>query len=67
MSTDNKSPPLGRIEQLAENLRCAARNVTNDMVETPGGDAYEYRGGTNSVEALIEALNDLEHFQAGWR
>jgi hypothetical protein len=66
-TTANKSPPLGRIGQLAENLRCAARNVANEMVETPGGDAYEYRGGTNAVDTLIEALNDLEHFQAGWR
>ena len=58
---------LGRIGQLAENLRCAARAVTDDLVETPAADAYEYRGSTNSVEWLIEALNDLEHLQAGWK
>lgn len=59
-------PDLGRIGRLAEELRCAARSVVGDMVKTPGGDAYEYRGSTNSVEWLIEALNNLEHFQAGW-
>ena len=60
-------PPLGRIGQLAEELRRAARAVTDDMVTSPGGDAYEYRGSTMSVEWLLTALNDLEHFQAGWR
>lgn len=57
---------LGRIGALAESLRMAARHVTNDMHQTPGGDAYEYRGSTNAVEELLERLNDLEHFQAGW-
>jgi hypothetical protein len=52
---------------LAENLRCAARTVTDGLKLTPGGDAYEYIGSTNAVEALIKALNDLEHFQAGWK
>lgn len=66
MSKDNP-PPLGRIGQLAEELRRAARAVTDDMVTSPGGDAYEYRGSTMSVEWLLAALNDLEHFQAGWR
>jgi len=65
--TTNPVPDLGRIGALAEDLRCAARAVTNDMVQSPSGDAYEYRGSTNSVEWLIEALNNLEHFQAGWR
>jgi hypothetical protein len=60
-------PNLGRIGTLAEELRCAARAVTNDMRLLPGGDAYEYRGSTNDVEWLIEALNALEHFQAGWK
>jgi hypothetical protein len=32
----------------------------------PGGDAYEYRGSTDAVDELIEQLNALEHFQAGW-
>ena len=59
-------PDLGRIGALAEQLRCAGRAVTNDMVQTPGGDAYEYRGSTTNVDWLIEALNNLEHFQAGW-
>ena len=58
--------PLGRIGQLAENLRIAARLVTDGMRPTPGGDAYEYVGSTNGVDALIDALNALEHFQAGW-
>lgn len=40
------APDLGRIGQLAEELRCAARSVTGDMVQTPAGDAYEYRGST---------------------
>jgi hypothetical protein len=65
--TPKSAPDLGRIGALAEQLRCAARAVTNDMVQSPGGDAYEYRGSTNSVEWLIEALNNLEDFQAGWR
>lgn len=60
------APDLGRIGRLAENLRCAGRAVTDGMIKTPGGDAYEYCGSTSSVEWLIEALNDLEHFQAGW-
>ena len=59
-------PHLGRIGQLAEDLRCAARSVTNDMRMTPGGDAFEYRGSTSAVIDLIDKLNALEHFQAGW-
>ena len=59
-------PDLGRIGDLAESLRAAARNVTNEMLLAPGEDAYEYRGSTGAVDALIEALNELEHFQAGW-
>lgn len=59
-------PDLGRIGKLAEDMRTAARSVTNDMHLTPGGDAYEYRGSTNAVEDLVTALNALEHFQAGW-
>ena len=61
------APNLGRIGKLADDLRFAARMVTNDMRRTPGGDAFEYQGSTNAVEALIDAINDLEHFQAGWR
>jgi len=59
--------PLGRIGQLAENLRIAARNVEKGLRLTPGGDAYEYQGSTMDVEDLIARLNDLEHFVAGWR
>lgn len=59
--------PLGRIGQLAENLRISARAVSDGMRLTPGGDAYEYQGSTNDVENLIERLNELEHFNAGWR
>lgn len=62
-----RSPDLGRIGKLADNLRSAGRAVVNGMAQTPGGDAYEYRGSTNDIEWLIEALNDLEHFQAGWK
>jgi hypothetical protein len=62
-----KPHTLGRIGDLADNLRCAARSVTDGLKLTPGGDAYEYIGSTNAVEALIKALNDLEHFQAGWK
>lgn len=65
MSKSTK-PDLGRIGKLAENVRAAARSVINDMHLTAGGDAYEYRGGTGAVDALVEALNALEHFQAGW-
>jgi hypothetical protein len=61
-----KAPDLGRIGRLAENLRAAARNVSNDMRLTPGGDAYEYHGSTDAVDDLIRELNALEHFQAGW-
>jgi hypothetical protein len=57
---------LGRIGQLAEDLRSAARAVTDDMHRTPGGDAFEYRGSTAAVDDLIDALNALEHFFAGW-
>ena len=64
---DQKRPAnLGRIGQLAEDLRCAARRVTDDMRLFPGGDAYEYVGSTIAVDTLIERLNALEHFQAGW-
>lgn len=62
-----KKPDLGRIGALADNLRCAAWGVASRMVITPGGDAYEYRGSTSAVEALMVALNELEEFQAGWR
>ena len=62
----NTTPPLGRIGKLADDLRFAAREVTNDMVRTPGGDAYEYRGSTNAVENLLDRINNLEHFIAGW-
>lgn len=60
------APDLGRIGKLAEEQRSAGRAVVSDMALTPAGDAYEYRGSTDSVEWLIEALNALEHFQAGW-
>ena len=67
---DNKTTrqvtDLGRIGRLAEDLRCAARAVANDLVLLPGGDAYEYQGSTGNVDWLIEALNNLENFQAGW-
>lgn len=66
-TTHRPVPNLGRIGALAERLRCAARDVSNDMRLTPGGDAYEYHGSTNAVEELIAALNALEHFQARWR
>lgn len=59
-------PDLGRIGALAENLRAAARNVASGMHLSAGGDAYEYRGSTSAVDNLIDALNDLENFQAGW-
>lgn len=62
----NTKSHLGRIGALAENLRVAARDVTSEMLLSPGEDAYEYRGSTNAVDALIEALNELEDFQAGW-
>lgn len=59
-------PDLGRIGTLAENLRAAARGVSEKLYLTPGGDAYEYRGSTSAVEFLLETLNELEDFQAGW-
>lgn len=59
-------PDLGRIGALAEDLRAAARSVTSGMHLSAGGDAYEYRGSTSAVDILIDALNDLENFQAGW-
>jgi hypothetical protein len=59
-------PDLGRIGKLAEDVRTVARSVTSGMHLTPGGDAYEYRGSTSDVDALVEALNALEDFQAGW-
>ena len=59
-------PHLGRIGQLAEDLRCAARTVADNMHRSPGGDAFEYRGSTSAVDNLIDKLNALEHFQAGW-
>jgi hypothetical protein len=58
--------PLGRIDALAENIRVHARRVAEDMKLTPGGDAYEYNGTTAAVDDLLEAINELEHFQAGW-
>ena len=63
---NDTEPNLGRIGALAEQLRCAGRAVVSDMRHTPGGDAFEYHGSTNAVEWLIEALNNLEDFQAGW-
>ena len=60
-------PNLGRIGQLAEKLRHAARCVTDDMHRTPGGDAFEYQGSTMDVENLLNAIHDLEHFQAEWK
>ena len=69
---DGKTPKpqrlrtLGRIGVLADDLRAAARLVTDDMHATPGADAYEYRGSATAVEALIEKLNEIEHFAAGW-
>lgn len=50
----------------AEDLRCAAREVSDQMRRTPGGDAFEYHGSTEAVDNLIDKLNALEHFQAGW-
>jgi hypothetical protein len=57
---------LGRIGKLADDLRFAARQVTNEMRLTTGGDAYEYRGSTNAIEDLRDKITDLEHFLAGW-
>ena len=61
-----RAPDLGRIGKLAEDLRCAAREVSDQMRRTPGGDAFEYHGSTAAVDNLIDKLNALEHFQAGW-
>jgi hypothetical protein len=61
-----KKTNLGRIGQLADELRFAAQCVTDEMRRTPGGDAFEYQGSTMAVEDLIEKINALEHFQAGW-
>ena len=66
-SSDAWPPNLGRIGDLANNLRAAAWAVLDDMRRTPGGDAFEYHGSTNSVEMLIAAVNELEHFYNGWR
>ena len=58
--------PLGRIGQLADDLRGAARDVANGLHLTPGGDAYEYQGSTGDVETLLATLNALERFLEGW-
>lgn len=60
-------PDLGRIGKLADDLRFHARMVVKNMHMTPGGDAFDYQGSTNDVKDLINAVNDLEHFQAGWK
>lgn len=62
----DKRPELGRIGQLADDVRWSARAVVDNMHLIPGGDAYEYRGSTMAVDTLLEKLNALEHFQAGW-
>lgn len=62
-----RTPNLGRIGALAENIRLAARLVTNDMHLSPGGDSYEYRGSTVNIDELLIAINDLENFQSWWR
>jgi len=66
MTETTAKPDLGRIGKLAEDIRLAARIVIDGMHRTPGEDAFEYQGSTMDVEDLIDAVNALEHFQAGW-
>jgi hypothetical protein len=66
-TTKNRKPDLGRIGKLADDIRFAAREVIDDMIKSPAGDAYTYQGSTSAVDSLIDAINALEHFQAGWK
>ena len=49
--------------------KCGGRIVKggeSDQTPHPLG-RIGYRGSTSAIERLIDALNDLEHFEAGWR
>ena len=43
-----------------DEVRLWARAISDKMKPTPGGDAYEYRGGMNEVEHLREAIDQYE-------
>ena len=51
-----------RALRLAAHLQSAANLVLSGLKETPGGDAYEYEGSTNTVEWLKEAVQALEDY-----
>lgn len=43
-----------------DNIRLCAEAVSDGLTKTPGGDAFDYFGGMNPVEDLLEALDDYE-------
>ena len=43
-----------------DDLKAAAEHVMRGFKETPGGDAYVYRGSMNNVEWLRDTLNRIE-------
>lgn len=45
---------------LADTMKAFANLLLRGFHETPGGDAYEYRGSMDDVEALREAVQTYE-------
>lgn len=45
-----------------DRVRSFAQLVQKQLKASPGGDQYIYRGSMNQVEALRDALNDLEGY-----
>ena len=53
-------PTQQEIIAALDKVRTFARFVLQDMCENAGGDAYEYVGSMDQVEALREAIDDAE-------
>jgi len=58
--TDFIKPTQQEILAALDKVRTFARFVLQDMRENAGGDAYEYVGSMDQVEALREAIDDAE-------
>lgn len=58
-------PTQQQVIDALDKVRTFAKFVCDDLKENAGGDAYEYVGSMDQVEALREAINAAEglHFR----
>jgi hypothetical protein len=51
-----------KLYDLGDELYTAALMVRSGLRTTAGGDAYEYVGGMNSVETLLDAMTEWTQY-----